>query len=114
VADIHRIVNEKKSMDVLETAAIRTRSLRASYPNSKAPESIFEKLDDGKTVFGDDSSPVSPESFAFDDDIVNSKVYRRSLVSAQLYRKTLAKNQMRRSTEPEIHPQSNESTSAPR
>lgn len=95
-------------MDVLETAAIRTRSLRASYPNSKAPESIFEKLGDVKTVFGDDSSPVSPESFEFDDDVVNSKVYRRSLVSAQLYRNTLAKNQMRRSTEPEIRPQPNE------
>lgn len=113
MADIHRIVSEKKSMDVLETAAIRTRSLQASYPNSKAPESIFEKLD-GKTVFGDDSSPVSPESFEFDDDIVNSKVYRRSLVSAQLYRKTLAKNQMRRSTEPEIHSQPTETPHSPR
>lgn len=114
MADIHRIVSEKKSMDVLENTAIRTRSLKASYPNSKAPESIFEKLDDGKTVFGDDSSPVSPESFEFDDDIVNSKVYRRSLASAQLYRKTLAKNQMRRSTEPDIHPSPNEAPHSPR
>ena len=114
MADIHRIVSEKKSMDVLESTAFRTRSLRASYPQSKAPESIFEKVDDGKTVFGEDSSPVSPDSFDFDDEIVNSKVYRRSLVSAQLYKKTLAKNQMRRSTEPDIHPQSNENTPSPR
>jgi hypothetical protein len=114
VDDIHRIVSEKKSMDVLENAAIRTRSLRASYPYSKAPESVFEKLDDGKTVFGEDSSPISPGSFEFDDDIVNSKVYRRSLVSAQLYRKTLAKNQKRRSTEPEIRPPANESPHSPR
>jgi hypothetical protein len=107
-------VNEKKSMDVLENAAVRTRSLRASYPQSKAPASIFEKVDDGTTVFGDASSPVSQNTFEFDDEIVNSRVYRKSLISAQLYRNTLAKNQVRRSTEPEMHPQSNKSNSTPR
>jgi hypothetical protein len=36
-------------------------------------------------LFGGESSVVGPSVFKFDDEIVNSKVYRKALVSAHRY-----------------------------
>jgi hypothetical protein len=62
--------------------ANRSRSLRsASFPSLKVPESIF----DGR-VFGaflDGSSTVGSAEFDFDDDVVNSTVYRRAMARVQ-------------------------------
>jgi hypothetical protein len=60
----------------------RSRSLRSSsFPGLKVPESIF----DGRTsgAFLDGSSTVGSAEFDFDDDVVNSTVYRRAMARVQ-------------------------------
>ena len=93
MADIHRIVSEKNSSDVLESTAVRTRSLLALYPESKAPASIFDPADDSESIFGEEPSILGAETFDFDNDIVNSKVYRKTLISAREYRQNMEKSQ---------------------
>jgi hypothetical protein len=85
IADIHRLVREKDSTDVLESTAVYTRSLRAAYPHSKAPESIFDTEGNADARFGDTASVIGLSVFDFDDDVVNSQVYRRTLISARQY-----------------------------
>jgi hypothetical protein len=83
-------VAEKSKTDVLETTATRTRSLRALYPESRAPQSIFDRETGGKALFGDTASIVGSPVFNFDDENVNSNVYRKTLVSARQYEKKSA------------------------
>ncbi|CAG8984162.1 hypothetical protein HYALB_00008164 [Hymenoscyphus albidus] len=86
-ADIHRIVKEKNTEDVLESAAVRTRTLRDAYPQSKAPASIFDTHQLEDTRFGDGAFILGSATFGFDDAIINSHVYRRTLADATQYGK---------------------------
>jgi hypothetical protein len=86
IADIHRLVTEKRHEDVLEATALRTQSLRAEYPKSKAPASILETARTDEARFGDAASFVGSAMFDFDHVVVNSNVYRRTLASARRYR----------------------------
>jgi len=63
----------RKNNAVLESLMQRTSSLRKAHPKIKSPPSIFEG------GFDDSSSIASSTAFAFDDTIVNSWVYRRTL-----------------------------------
>jgi hypothetical protein len=85
IADIHRLVREKDSTDVLESTAVNTRSLRAAYPQSKTPESIFDTEYDADARFRDTALVIGSSVFDFDSDVVNSQVYRRTLISARQY-----------------------------
>lgn len=76
IADIKRLVQENNV--VLEKAVKRTRTLRQSHPKIRVPESVFNQpiVEDGdseSTLMGKDTE------FAFDDDIVDSKAYRRAM-----------------------------------
>jgi hypothetical protein len=60
----------------------RSRSLRsASFPGLKVPESIFDGR--SSSAFLDGSSTVGSAEFDFDDDVVNSTVYRRAMARVQ-------------------------------
>ncbi|CAG8959751.1 hypothetical protein HYFRA_00001657 [Hymenoscyphus fraxineus] len=89
LADIHRIVKEKNTEDLLESAAVRTRTLRDAYPQSKAPKSVFDTQQSENIRFGDGASILSSTTFEFDDAIVNSHVYRRTLADAKQYGQNL-------------------------
>lgn len=55
--------------------------MRALYPQSKAPESIFD-ADKADGYAGDTASVVGSSIFGFDDKLVDSNVYRRTLKAA--------------------------------
>lgn len=91
-ADIHRILKNKEKIDVLEGTAGRTRSLRALYPQSKAPESVFD-ADEAEGYGGDTASVVGSSVFGFDDKLIDSNVYRRTL-KASWKRSSKSKNSL--------------------
>ncbi|USP75820.1 ankyrin repeat-containing protein [Curvularia clavata] len=79
IADIKRLVQENRV--VLEKAVKQTRTLRQSHPRIRVPESLFNQPighdDDAESTWmGKDTE------FAFDDDIVDSKAYRRAMAMA--------------------------------
>jgi hypothetical protein len=57
--------------------------LRKQYPNNDVPESIFENPRTPEVVFGEDASMTSTRRFRFDDDVLTSEAYRRSMMFAQ-------------------------------
>ncbi|KAK3640831.1 Rho guanine nucleotide exchange factor [Elasticomyces elasticus] len=60
-----------------------TASLRKQYPQSSVPDSIFDNRRSANSIYGAADSVLGAEDFAFDDDIVNSKAYRRAMALAQ-------------------------------
>ncbi|KAK5725773.1 Rho guanine nucleotide exchange factor [Elasticomyces elasticus] len=60
-----------------------TASLRKQYPQSTVPDSIFDNKRSANSIYGAPDSVLGAEDFAFDDDIVNSKAYRRAMALAQ-------------------------------
>ncbi|TLD38759.1 hypothetical protein E2P81_ATG01302 [Venturia nashicola] len=72
---------------LLHDTISRSRSHRNStFPSLKVPESIFERRASG--AFLDGSSTVGSAEFDFDDDVVNSTVYRRAMATATKGQKT--------------------------
>lgn len=73
-----------------------SRSLRdSSFPSLKVPDSIF----DGKaSAFLDGESAVGSAEFDFDDDVVNSTVYRRNMTQRQ----TTARRKMQNPEDSEL------------
>lgn len=66
---------------LLHDTISRCRSHRNSaFPSLKVPESIFEGRASG--AFLDGSSTIGSAEFDFDDDVVNSTVYRRAMAIA--------------------------------
>jgi hypothetical protein len=70
--------------DLLERQATRTDSLRKLNPTANIPGSVLGVRRSAETLFGDAASTVAAKEFAFDDDIVNSKAYRRAMAMARL------------------------------
>ncbi|KAF2430053.1 hypothetical protein EJ08DRAFT_259592 [Tothia fuscella] len=61
---------------LLQEMVIRSHSFRSSsFKELQVPESIF----DGRPSYLDGSSTVGSAEFDFDDDVVNSTVYRRAM-----------------------------------
>jgi hypothetical protein len=58
--------------------------LRESLPSMKVPDSIYESSERPSSIYSTDGSVVAPSEleFGFDDEIVNSRVYRRMLTQA--------------------------------
>ncbi|QDS71001.1 hypothetical protein FKW77_007773 [Venturia effusa] len=66
---------------LLQDTVSRSRSHRnLTLPSMKVPESIFEGRSSG--AFLDGSSTIGSVEFDFDDDVVNSTVYRRAMATA--------------------------------
>jgi hypothetical protein len=70
IADIKRLVEENSA--ALENAVKRSKTLRQSHPKLTVPESLFSQGMAGN----------HDAEFTFDDDVVNSKAYRRAMTTA--------------------------------
>jgi hypothetical protein len=71
-----------ENRNLLRDMVSRSRSLRSSsFKELKVPESIFDGRPSG--AFLDGSSTVGSAEFDFDDDVVNSTVYRRAMARVQ-------------------------------
>lgn len=77
LSDIKSLLEENGA--VLEKVAMQSNSLLMRHPSVKVADSIFEKKDADSTRSnaGDEHA-----EFTFDDEIVNSKAYRRALTAA--------------------------------
>ncbi|KNG48332.1 ankyrin repeat-containing protein [Stemphylium lycopersici] len=79
ISDIKRLVEENSV--ALEQAVRRSRTLRQSHPKVRIPESVFGR----RAAASDDAGNASitqDAEFTFDDDVVNSKAYRRAMAAA--------------------------------
>jgi hypothetical protein len=79
IADIKRLVQDNSAR--LDQIATRSNTLRKSRPNIKVPESVFEEGTDPQSIIDAEAILRSAE-FDFDDEIVNSKAYRRAMALA--------------------------------
>lgn len=73
--DIRRLVEENSGK--LDQVVKRSKTLRQSHPRIRVPESIF-CYDNGVDA-ADTESIVKSTHFEFDDQVVNSKAYRRAM-----------------------------------
>ncbi|EAT83604.2 hypothetical protein SNOG_09412 [Parastagonospora nodorum SN15] len=83
IADIRKLVEENSV--TLDRVVKRSRTLRLSHPRVHVPESLFSTSHDKEDAVDAVSLAKSTE-FAFDDEVVNSKAYRRAM---HLYTSTL-------------------------
>jgi len=67
----------------LEKIDKNTPDLRSRYPETTVPESILDSRRTAASVFGDNGSTIGGAEFAFDDAVINSKIYRRAMALAQ-------------------------------
>ncbi|KAK4889790.1 hypothetical protein LTR27_011407 [Elasticomyces elasticus] len=67
----------------LKRISDQTAGLRKQYPHSTVPGSVFDTQRSAGSIFGGADSVLGAEDFAFDDDIINSKAYRRAMALAQ-------------------------------
>jgi hypothetical protein len=76
IADIRRLVEENSV--TLDHVVKRSRTLRQSHPRVRVPESLFNPARESEDAEYAESILKSTE-FTFDDDVINSKAYRRSM-----------------------------------
>lgn len=76
IADIRKLVEDNSV--TLGQVVKRSRALRQSHPRLKVPESVFSKDIQTEDVTEADSIIQSTE-FAFDDEVVNSRAYRKAM-----------------------------------
>ncbi|KAL1793642.1 hypothetical protein ACET3X_008624 [Alternaria dauci] len=79
IADIKKLVEDNSV--TLDQVVKRSRTLRQSHPRLKVPESLFGRRSLGDEGVDTDSIAKATE-FAFDDEVVNSKAYRRAMAMA--------------------------------
>jgi hypothetical protein len=79
IADIQKLVQDNSV--TLDQVVKRSRTLRQSHPRIKVPESLFNKQSrHGEEA--DTESIAKATEFTFDDEVVNSKAYRRAMAMA--------------------------------
>ncbi|KAJ4343934.1 hypothetical protein N0V95_006536 [Ascochyta clinopodiicola] len=76
MADIRKLVEENSSK--LDQVVKRSKTLRQSHPRIKVPESMFS-YDSNTADTADAESIVKSTRFEFDDQVLNSKAYRRAM-----------------------------------
>lgn len=67
----------------LDMIADNTNHLRLSYPDNSVPTSIFEARRTAESIFGKEASTLGSAEFTFDDLVVDSRAYRRTMSNAQ-------------------------------
>lgn len=87
IADIRKLVEENSV--TLDRVVKRSRTLRLSHPRMRVPESLFASSHDKEDAVDAVSIARSTE-FAFDDEVINSKAYRRAM---HLYTSTVETDQ---------------------
>ncbi|CAO2649516.1 Nn.00g069010.m01.CDS01 [Neocucurbitaria sp. VM-36] len=76
IGDIRRLV-ENNSV-TLDQVVKRSRTLRQAHPRVKVPDSLFSY--EGRTRDSMDAeSIIKSAGFAFDDEVINSKAYRKAM-----------------------------------
>ncbi|KAL6708142.1 hypothetical protein ACN47E_003326 [Coniothyrium glycines] len=76
ISDIRQLVQANSA--TLDQVVRRSRTLRQSHPRIKVPESIFQNQ--GNTAdTADAESMLKSTEFTFDDEVLNSKAYRRAM-----------------------------------
>jgi hypothetical protein len=79
ISDIKKLVEDNSI--TLDQVVKRSRTLRQTHPRLKVPESLFDRQSlDGKEEDAD--SIAKATEFTFDDEVVNSKAYRRAMAMA--------------------------------
>ncbi|KAK3069423.1 hypothetical protein LTR53_012250 [Teratosphaeriaceae sp. CCFEE 6253] len=81
LGEMRRLLQSQQAQ--LDQINENTTTLRKQYPQSTVPDSIFDNKRSAGSIFGATDSVLGAEDFAFDDDIVNSKAYRRAMALAQ-------------------------------
>jgi hypothetical protein len=79
IADIKKLVEDNSV--TLDQVVKRSRTLRQSHPRLKVPESLFNQKDVNDYEIDTESIAKATE-FTFDDEVVNSKAYRRAMALA--------------------------------
>jgi hypothetical protein len=79
IADIKKLVEDNSV--TLDQVVKRSRTLRQSHPRLKVPESLFSRQSLGGKE-ADAESIAKATEFTFDDEVVNSKAYRRAMAMA--------------------------------
>lgn len=74
------LVSQSGAIDKIKSGM---KSLRRAYPNNDVPGSIISSTRSVEEMFNDASSTLGAEEFTFDDEVVNSKAYRRVLAAAR-------------------------------
>ncbi|KAF2145327.1 uncharacterized protein K452DRAFT_355813 [Aplosporella prunicola CBS 121167] len=78
--DLRKLMQDNTGM--LARVTTRSNSLRASHPNIHVPQSIFSK--DDTTKASTEKTPGLLSKFEFEESVVNSRPYRRSLSLAKI------------------------------
>ncbi|KAF2111935.1 hypothetical protein BDV96DRAFT_649303 [Lophiotrema nucula] len=81
MADIKQLLHDNNPK--LEEATCGSRDLRLSHPDVKVPGSIYDLHADSQSL-SDAQSVLSSAEFTFDDEVINSKAYRRVMAQAAL------------------------------
>lgn len=76
IADIRKLVEENSV--TLDQAVKRSRTLRQSHPRVRVPETIFNNRHGADDAIDAESIAKSAE-FSFDDEVINSRSYRRAM-----------------------------------
>lgn len=76
MADMRKLVEDNSSK--LDQIVKRSRTLRQTHPRIRVPESIFS-YDSGVADASDAESISKSTHFEFDDQVINSKAYRRAM-----------------------------------
>ncbi|PZD45131.1 hypothetical protein A1F97_01613 [Pyrenophora tritici-repentis] len=86
IGDAKKLVGENSV--ILDQVVKQSRTLQRSHPKLKVPESLFDQstlLDEE----ADTESILKATEFTFDDEVVNSKAYRRAMAMALSSHKVL-------------------------
>jgi hypothetical protein len=79
--DLRRLVEDNSKK--LDQVAKRSRTLRQAHPRINVPASVFDKSANPEG-WADAQSILSSTEFTFDQEIINSKAYRRAIALATL------------------------------
>lgn len=77
IADIRKLVEDNSV--TLDQVVKRSRTLRQSHPRVKVPDSLFKDQIQVENATDADSVMKSAAEFTFDDEVINSKAYRRAM-----------------------------------
>ena len=81
LSDIQRLL--RRNCAVLERVTSRTRSNRSLNPSLNVPESVLNLEREADSVSREQPSVISGTEFDFDDAVVNSRAYRRTMMIAE-------------------------------
>ena len=98
IADIRKLVEDNSV--TLDQVVKRSRTLRQAHPRVKVPESIFdqERLAEDSA---DAESILKSTEFAFDDEVISSKAYRKAMALYTAHNGTNARLSPEKGTEEE-------------